>query len=145
MIRLCAFVLCGLLLGQEAQWVTYSSVQVGKSKERMEVLINFEITEGYHIQEAAPRDASLVPTKLTLDLPDGWIILGTEFPEPERLILEGNVDTLMVYSGTMPVRLFLETTGAPSMEAIVTARLNYQACDHRKCFYPREFEFSLEL
>lgn len=139
------FAILVLLACQDSGWVTYQGHKVSALEGQVLIQITLEVEEGYHIQEVAPADPYLVPTKLALALPGGWVVDSVSFPKPEPWLLEGTNDTLGVYGGSLIVEVYLKTGGMPLKGASIPATLSYQACDHAKCFFPRELKFLLEF
>jgi thiol-disulfide isomerase/thioredoxin len=91
----------------------------------------------YHVQAHEPRDPSLIPTILDVEVPEGATVLGVKYPKPQEFSLAGSNDVLLVYGPTftIDVRLRLPATAAAG-DVRVPAVLRYQACDDAVCFAP---------
>ena len=99
-----------------------------------------QVEQGWHIQSHTPSLDYLIPTVLTLDLPDGWADAKIEYPPHRMWTAQFEPDQpLAVYEGRVR---FLATVEVPADwkedTAEVVARLRYQACDDRQCLPPRE-------
>lgn len=90
----------------------------------------------WHINAHQPREKFLVPTTLTLTLPDGVRADPIAYPEPraKTFAFAGDLE-LLVYEGTVPLRTVIH---APSSSTAIpiTAALRYQACDDTTCLPP---------
>ncbi|WP_224488831.1 protein-disulfide reductase DsbD domain-containing protein [Robertkochia flava] len=140
-----SFVFWIFLLHLQAGWVEYRGSEVGQRGDVMDIWVHFTIGQGYHIQSSDPEDDQLIPTRVDVDLPEGWELLDVEFPETESFRLEGTQQVLQVYSKELTVQVSVRVpedfSGLETFEGI----LHYQACDHAKCYFPRALEFSVDL
>ena len=138
------FILMFLCLQQE-QWVEYAGAESSETGTELYLVLQLRITDGYHIQDIAPEDPNLVATKLKLDLPGNWVLIKVEFPASEELLLDGTTEVLQVFSETVIVRVVIDTHGEFSSAGHIPAILSYQACDNKKCYFPRELKFTITL
>lgn len=123
--------------------VNESIVQEGKSNM---VLIAVEVKEGYHIQANRVDDASLIPTTLELNVDEGIVVSRKKFPSGKKFKLEGTDTFLKVYDGKFPIKLFLSPgANARTGKYTLAAKLQYQACDFQRCFFPRVIDFSIPV
>ena len=111
----------------------------GAAHAGSDVRAALEVTlpEGLHTQSNKPRDATLIPTTLTIDPPPGVTVDEVVWPAPMDLHQAGSDKPLAVFERTflIGVRLSLSaSTGAADLT--VPARLRYQACDANLCFPP---------
>ena len=111
----------------------------GATHAGSEVRAALEVTlpEGLHTQSNKPRDATLIPTTLTIDPPPGVTVDEVVWPAPMDLRQAGSDKPLAVFERTflVGVRLSLSaSTGAADIT--VPANLRYQACDANLCFPP---------
>jgi thiol:disulfide interchange protein DsbD len=99
--------------------------------------LQVSLPEGFHVQSNKPRDASLIPTELTLEPPTG--VRGTEvvFPKAVDFAQEGLPEPLLVFDRqfTIGVEFALGSGVAPGSYS-VPFTLRYQACDDKVCFAP---------
>ncbi len=110
------------------------------------VAVHASLDAGFHTNSNTPLDELLIPTTLTLDLPDGISVQAIGWPEPFLLEQEGAAQPLEVFGEefTIGVVLALAPDLPPGMYA-VPATLRYQACDETMCYFPSAAEFAFEL
>ena len=111
----------------------------GTAQAGSDVRAALEVTlpEGLHTQSNRPRDATLIPTTLTVDPPAGVTVDEVVWPAPIDLAQAGSDKPLAVFERAflIGVRFSLSaSTGAADLT--VPARLRYQACDANLCFPP---------
>lgn len=110
------------------------------------VSLRFLIKEGYHIQAAEVKDENLIPSALSFDAPDGLKIDDPVFPQPDEFRMQGVEEVWHVYSDVLEVKI--PVNALESMEEgvyTVNGKLYYQACDDFKCYFPRNFDFSMKI
>jgi cytochrome c biogenesis protein CcdA len=99
--------------------------------------VEVQLPEGLHVNSNKPRDPSLIPIKLSVEPPPGVSVLEIVYPEPIDLKQEGAVQPLAVFERefAIGVRLRIGSELQPG-EIAVPARLRYQACDEKVCYFP---------
>jgi hypothetical protein len=147
LLLLLAFALAGSIPSTGQTLVT---VSVDKSKIYVGLntmtSIWVEVKKGYHVQANKVNDESLVPTTLEVNDVKGIIISKKEFPPGEQFKLEGTDTFLSVYDGKFLIKLFL--TSSAELKAgtyVLDAKLRYQACDSKSCFFPKIIDFSIPV
>ena len=102
------------------------------------VALAVSLPEALHVQSDAPRDANLIATVLSIDVPAGVRITNLIYPHPTDFKLEGQDEPLAVFENQFVVgaELALDRGVAPG-ELVVPGRLRYQACNDKVCFQPR--------
>jgi len=97
------------------------------------------VERGWHINARHPSDAFLIPTILSLELPDGISATPVEYPQPDKqtfAFAEGK--ELLVYDGDVPLSTRLSVpTDFAGKRLSVAASLRYQACNDTTCAPPR--------
>ena len=112
-----------------------------------ELLLVFRVESGYHIQADLDQveDINLIPAELTLGTTEGLTICQVTYPRSKRLWLDGT-ERIQVFDKVFTIRGEAEVAGeVPLGKYRVAGALYYQACDARKCFFPRTLEFDLEM
>jgi DsbC/DsbD-like thiol-disulfide interchange protein len=114
--------------------VAQRAIQPGQT---VTLVLGVELPEEIHVQSDDPRDPYVIPTLLTLALPEGVTVEEITYPEPTDFLLEGWDEPLAVFDHefTIAVRLALDTGVSPG-EVVVPGSFLYQACDDRVCFAP---------
>jgi suppressor for copper-sensitivity B len=114
--------------------------------ERARIAAVATVEDGWHIQSHTPSFEYLIPTVLTLELPEGWGEAKITYPPHKMWTAQFETEPLAVYEGIVP---FLAEVTVPAGwredDAPIAAKLRYQACDDRQCLPPREATASLVL
>ena len=101
------------------------------------VALRFSLPEGFHVNSNKPRDPALIPIVLTVDPPAGVSVAEIVYPVATDLAQQGAPELLAVYERqfAIGVRLNVAAGTAPG-EISVPARLRYQTCDDKLCYFP---------
>jgi len=111
--------------------------------QRFSLVLDFEMQEGHHAY--APGANGYRPLTLRLDSDPLFMDHEPSWPEPRKYFFAPLKETVPVYEGrfrviqdvTVDFRQALSRFGgAPTFEAAVTGRLDYQVCSDRVCFPP---------
>jgi thioredoxin:protein disulfide reductase len=95
------------------------------------------LPEALHVQSNAPRDASLIPTVLTITPPDGVRVSELVFPKATDLEQAGQSQPLAVFEHEFAIGVLIEVASATRPGAIdLPGELRYQACDDKLCYPP---------
>jgi hypothetical protein len=106
--------------------------------------INVLIRKGFHIQANKINDTFIIPT--TLEIASHAMIRTGEpdFPAGSKFKLEGTTDSLLVYDGSFNIAIRCSVSkGIQKKKFVLDAKLNYQACDDKTCFFPKTVAFPL--
>jgi hypothetical protein len=117
---------------------TYVSLDPVPRGKTFEVAIVVEIARGFHMNSHKPSDPYLIPTTLTPQLPAGFELVDTIYPEgsKEKFAFSPN-KPLDVYTGKVTLRLRLSARAdAPLGAAKLPITLRYQACNDTTCLQP---------
>ncbi|WP_224483926.1 protein-disulfide reductase DsbD domain-containing protein [Robertkochia aurantiaca] len=135
-----------LLFSLEAagQWVQFCGSELSRIGDTLVLTLQFDITDGFHIQAAGMGEENVMETELHLELPNSVRLEELEFPEPHRILLQGSTDSLQVYSGKAIFKAILISSQQEGVK-LIPGQLFYQACDEKKCFYPRTLEFGVKV
>jgi thiol:disulfide interchange protein len=101
------------------------------------VALKVSLPEGLHTQSNKPREPTLIPTKLTVDLPPGVIEDEIVWPPSTDLNQPGADKPLAVFEREFFIGVKLRL--APSVAAgdlAIPVKLRYQACDASVCYPP---------
>lgn len=111
------------------------------------VTVEAVIASGWHINGHQPTEKFLVPTTLTLQLPDGVSANAVDYPaaERKRFAFAGDLE-LLVYEGTVSMRTTVRVPAAFAGEELtLDAALRYQACDDTTCLPPTSVRATASL
>lgn len=129
---------------QEKQFVKLvsSNVEVKEEAGVTNIKLPFEILNGYHIQPEQTED-NLIATQIEVELMGSYKLMSTSFIADNETIVMGK-NKMDVVSNKLEVNLKIKTSSASPINTL-RGRLYYQACDKRKCYFPRELLFEIQL
>jgi thiol:disulfide interchange protein DsbD len=100
--------------------------------------LEVSLPEGFHVQSNKPRDASLIPTRLTFTPPKGITVKEVVFPPAVDLKQVGADQPLAVFERAFAIGVvFSIAPTAARGDVIVPGQLRYQACNDAVCFPPK--------
>ena len=125
-------------------YVSLDPVPQGKE---FQIAVVVEIARGYHMNSHHPSDAYLIPTALTPQLPTGFQLLDTIYPDGHSQKFSFSPDKpLDVYSGSVTLKLkLLSQTSAPLGAITIPMTLRYQACNDSTCLPPVKLPFEAQF
>ena len=150
-MRLAFFVLVGVVstLSQGGPQVQVSGLlesDVVHAGKKVRAAVGVKLPKGYHVNSNQPLDKYLIPTSLSLELPEGIALRETVYPDAINLRLEWSEKPLAVYEETFFIGVSLELgESLPLGKHVIHGRLRYQACDDERCFRPESVGAELEL
>jgi thiol:disulfide interchange protein len=102
------------------------------------VALKVALPEGLHTQSNKPRDASLIPTTLTVNAPPGVTVDEIVWPPSTDLVQAGSSKPLAVFEREflIGVQLSPGPSALGGGDLVVPARLRYQTCDANLCYAP---------
>jgi hypothetical protein len=104
------------------------------------------VKKGFHIQANKVTDEFIIPTTLEIDS-SGVLYVGKQrYPAPKKFRLEGTTQDLPVYDGSFTILIQCRVgEKVQKGKYILPAKLHYQACDHKTCFFPKTVTFKIEV
>lgn len=138
--------LSGLAPPQRAQLVLFADRTAYEPGETVRLAARVAIDSGWNIQAEVPTFEYLIPTRLSLEPPEGWPEPSLRYPPPEQKSFGFEDVPLAVYGGTVYLLAELAVPN-DAAEGTVPVRgvLTYQACDDRQCLAPTTTEDQIEL
>jgi thiol:disulfide interchange protein DsbD len=106
-----------------------------------------EIARGFHMNSHKPTDEFLIPTTLTPQLPAGFQLKDTVYPNGrlEKFSFSPN-KPLDVYTGSVTLKLkLIADTKAQLGNATIPVTLRYQACNDAACLPPVKIPVNIEV
>ena len=104
------------------------------------------VKKGYHIQANKVNDKFIIPTTLEINTGDIITTVKQIFPTGKKFKLEGTIDYLHVYDGNFKITIPFKTREKiQKIKYTLDAKLHYQACDNRTCFFPKTIDFSIVI
>jgi DsbC/DsbD-like thiol-disulfide interchange protein len=106
-----------------------------------------DIHEGYHMNSHKPRDPYLIPTTLTPQLPAGFTLADTVYPNGQLKKFPFSPDkALDVYSSSVTFHLRLAAGAtAPIGTSNIPITLRFQACNNSACLPPVKVALTVPL
>ena len=110
---------------------------VAKRGQRLEIVLNFTVAAGFHINSSKPTLDYLIPTRVE------WASsalkhLADTFPTPTMKDFDFSPGAkLAVYQGTLKLGVrFSVPENAALGKTMIEGKLRYQACDEHACYPP---------
>jgi len=139
---LCFFTLAGAAAAQikpeqKASFVLNSDRTAYDAGSAARVAALVTIEPEWHVNSNKPTFDYLIPTVLTLELPDGWKAGRLRYPQAQRKTFAFADQPLSVYDGDVVIVAGLDVpAGAAAGTYPVRAALRYQACNKAQCLPP---------
>ena len=110
------------------------------------VALQMGLNPGFHVNSDTPLDDLLIPTALTLDVPEGFALGGVAYPEAILLEQVGAEEPLAVFEEEFLIGAVLELNASLQPGTYtVPGTLRYQACNDRMCFNPTNAAVQFEV
>lgn len=131
--------------GDSLLQITSPTIQA-RIGEKSVMRISVAVKEGYHIQSSQPGNEWIIPTSLEI-APSETITTGIPaFPASRKLQLQGTVEYLEVYEGTIVISVpYFISHNIKKGTHRLQATLRYQACDDKRCFSPKTLSFPITV
>jgi thiol:disulfide interchange protein DsbD len=104
------------------------------------LVVEAAIAPGWHVNAHEPRERFLIPTTLDVEAPPGATVGPVEYPRPVERTLAFSEKPLLLYEGTIRLRVPMPADAAGRVAAV----LRYQACDDERCLPPRTLRLALD-
>jgi len=135
-------------IDKEKQFVHLNSSEVKALNIRhdlYEVILNFTIDKGYHIQLDSVTDSNLIPTTFkVLGKKDFELVSNNVNYKKEKWTFD-NVNFFEVISERFSVILTFKIKDTKGDNKNLSGILTYQTCDDRKCYFPRQLSVNMTL
>jgi DsbC/DsbD-like thiol-disulfide interchange protein len=154
---LCALLISGAALAQEGaipktaieavKTRTYVSMDPVPRGKEFQIAVVLNIDSGYHMNSHKPSDSYLIPTVLTPQLPTGFTVADTIYPNGLDKKFPFSPDKpLNVYSGSVTLRMKVTAdNSAPIGSTTIPITLRYQACNNSACLPPVKVPVNAQL
>lgn len=111
-----------------------------------ELAIELNIREGYHINSDQPSEPDLFPSSLILNCGAACTFSPARWPKAQPYKASWQNKPLMALSGKTLVRLSVTVAkDAAVTQHMLSARLNYQACDDQSCLMPDSLDIAIPI
>lgn len=126
---------------------SYVSLDPVPRGKEFQVAVVAEIARGFHMNSNHPSDAYLIPTTLATQLPGGFKLLDTIYPDghPQKFSFSPD-KPLDVYSGSVTIKLRVLAQPSATLGSIaLPMTLRYQACNDSTCLPPVKLPVEAKL
>jgi thioredoxin:protein disulfide reductase len=126
---------------------TYVSFEPVPRGKEFQAAVVVDIARGFHMNSHKPSDEYLIPTTLTPQMPAGFQLADTMYPEGrlEEFSFSPN-KPLNVYTGSVTLKLrILAQANAPLGAVMIPVILRYQACNDAACLPPVKIPVNVQL
>ncbi|HWM93371.1 MAG TPA: thioredoxin family protein [Thermoanaerobaculia bacterium] len=114
--------------------------------ETARVAARVTVEEEWHVNSNTPTFDYLIPTKLDLELPAGWVDETVRYPEHKMQTFSFAEQPLAVYDGELAILAQVKVPAGTKNGAVpVRASLRYQACNDSQCLPPVTTEATISL
>ncbi len=103
------------------------------------------VQPGWHVNSDKPLDPYLIPTRVRLDLPQGWTASPPGYPASKLVKLAFSDDNLAVFEGAFAVTLTVAAPAGQVLPATLRGVVEAQACNNQVCLAPAEVPFEVAL
>lgn len=111
---------------------------------RVNIMVLVSLPKSLHVNSHKPKDEWLIPTMLSFKLPKWLKVERIHYP-PGKM-LRTSFGELSVYKDEFTlIATLLASPDAPIGEHRITAHLNYQACDERRCYPPSSLQLPITI
>ena len=108
--------------------------------------VYISVKKGFHIQANKVTDEFIIPTTLEVDSSEVLSIGKQKYPKPKKFRLAGTIQSMPVYDGIFKILIQCKVKeSAQKGKYTLQAKLHYQACDYKTCFFPKTVVFPIEV
>jgi thiol:disulfide interchange protein DsbD len=124
----------------------YVSLQPVPRGRVFEIAVVAKISPGFHVNAHEPSEEYLIPTKLLVDLPRGFVLVDTTYPRGVMRAFRFSKTQLRVYEGSFTMLMNLRAeAGTPLGPKKIGLTVGYQACNQDACLPPTKVQVTAEL
>ncbi len=125
----------------------YASLDPVPRGKEFQIALVVDIANAYHMNSHKPLDSYLIPTTLTPQLPPGFTLTETIYPNGRNLKFPFSPDKpLNVYTGSVTLRLRVSAGDAAALGSTsIPITFRYQACNNSACLPPVKIPVSAEV
>lgn len=142
------FIALSLFGNQQKHFVDFNDSQIIIKEEKnvLNVTLPFTIESGFHIQAESDVLNNLIATEISFEESEFYEITSHNFSLTNYESIELNEFSHQVLSDRVEVTVTLRLNDiASKKENNLKGALYYQACDDKRCFFPRSLEFQVDF
>lgn len=139
-----------LTAGEELDEVTPSIISAtakvnAENRGIYDVMLQFNIAEGWHVNANPASQVHLIPTTITVDADTSVEIVDVTYPKGRTAHFEFSDESLDVYEGNLMIPLKLRLKSNRKKSTPVPLKLTYQPCNETECLLPQTLDIPLEV
>ncbi len=116
-----------------------------ESNLNIKLKLNFTIDSGYHIQPDTVTNSNFIATHFSIEDSETYDVTAVKFDyKPKRWTLDSTT-YFKVISENFSIWLTIAPHKASPKSSTTNAILYYQACDAKKCYFPRSLTIPISL
>ncbi len=114
--------------------------------EDLYLILKVKIDSEWHINSNKPKEDYLIPTEVSIDSKDGFLLSQKKFPQAKELKFDFSDVPVSVYEGEFEIPIVVRipenlSEGDYQFEVI----FNYQACNNQTCLPPKEEKIPVRI
>lgn len=110
------------------------------------IAVELDINGKWHINANKVNDEYLIPTEISIEVPDGIEVMEIVFPRAVQKRLSFSEEKLALYDGTVYIGALLAIDSEfPVGDTSVVVIVTYQACDNEKCIAPETKRLTIPI
>ena len=118
-------------------------VKPGKTKI---LYLKFQVANSFHILANQGNEDQFLATQLKMKSSSNITTTQTKFPTPKPFPIEGVDEPMKVFDNLFEVKIqFKVAKDISKGEHTIEGNLFYQACNSKKCFFPKELTFKVTI
>jgi thiol:disulfide interchange protein DsbD len=119
----------------------YVSLQPVPRGQVFEIAVVSKISPGFHVNAHEPSEEYLIPTRVLVDLPPGFVLVDTTYPRGVMRAFRFSKTQLRVYESSFTVLMNLRAdAGTPLGPKKLGLTVAYQACNQDACLPPTKVQ-----
>lgn len=124
-------------------YVSLTSVPRGSTAQ---IAVEIKISHPWHINAHLLEDEFLVPTEISFEAPEGFVVRDVVYPKGIKKKLDFSDNPLDLYEGTVLAGAVVDVAPQTAQGvATIKGTLFYQACDNEKCLVPATLDFKVPI
>jgi thiol:disulfide interchange protein DsbD len=131
----------GPVFSASASWQGAPPVASGSAALQVAVTVQ----PGWHVNSNTPLDPYLIPTRVHLELPQGWQAEPPAFPPSKLVKFAFSDDKLAVFEGTFAVTILIHVPAGAAVPPTLRGNVEAQACNNQLCLAPTKVPFEVAL
>jgi hypothetical protein len=121
-----------------------ASVGDGSAPKEVEVVVELEIADGWHLNAPEPLQDELIGTRVELDS-QAWSLVDLHYPDAQRAKVGTQPDEVLIYTGRQRIILRAQLSAEHPAGFVLPLRVRLQACNDTVCELPENLLIQVPL